>query len=51
MATMVSMDILQQTMFALEEQNSQNMMKLQQANLEAALGHDSDAETVTTGHG
>ena len=35
MAAMVSMDILQQMMFALQEQNSQNMMKLQQANLEA----------------
>ena len=35
MAAMVSMDILQQMMFALQEQNSQNTMKLQQANLEA----------------
>ena len=32
---MVSMDVLQQMMFALQEQNSQNMMKLQQSNLEA----------------
>ena len=35
MAAMVSMDVLQQMMFALQEQNSHNMMKLQQANLEA----------------